>query len=62
MAGLVKQVAGIQQPLGIDDQAARFQRNAGQERIRAQRRQANGKANLPEPVDDEVCGGVEHRP
>ena len=58
MAGFVEEIPGIEQAIGIDDEAAWRQRDAGQEGIGAERREANGQADLLEPVEDEGCGGM----
>lgn len=61
MAGFVKEIPGIEQALGVDDEAARCQCDPGQEGVGTEGREANGQANLPKPVEDEGCGGIRHR-
>ncbi len=61
MAGFVEEIAGIEQAIGVDDEAAWRQRDAGQEGIGVEGREANGQADLPEPVEDKGCGGMKHR-
>jgi len=61
MAGFVEEIAGVEQTFGVDSEAAWLQRDSGQEGVVAERREANGKANLPEPVEDKGCRGIQHR-
>jgi len=61
MAGFVEEIPGIEQPVRIDDEATCRQRDTGQEGIGAEWRDANGEADLLEPVEDQDCGGIEHR-
>jgi hypothetical protein len=44
MAGFVEKIAGVKQTFGIDNEAAWLQRDAGQEGVGGERREANGKA------------------
>ena len=60
MAGFVEEISGVEQALRIDDEAAGRQSDTGQEGIGAEGREANGQADLLEPVEDEGCGGMEH--
>jgi hypothetical protein len=60
MAGLVEHVVGVEQAVGIDNQAARFDGNVRKERVWVQRRQADGKSNLPKTICNERCRRVEH--
>ncbi len=62
MARFVEEITGVEQTFGVDDEAARRQRDAGQEGAGAEGREANGEADLPEPVEDKSCSGGKHRP
>ena len=61
MAGLVKEIARVEQTLGVHDEAARFQRDAGQETVGGDWRQANGETDLPELIEDQSCREIKHR-
>jgi anti-sigma factor ChrR (cupin superfamily) len=61
MAGFVEQIAGVEQALRVDNQATRLKRDSRQKSAGVELRQANGQADLPEPVDDAGCGGIKHR-
>ena len=61
MASFVKQIAGVEQALRVDNQAARLKSDPRQKSAGFEGRQANSEADLPKPVDDAGCSGIEHR-
>jgi hypothetical protein len=46
MAGLMEEIAGVKQTLGVDDEASRLDHDARQERAGVERCEANGEADL----------------
>jgi hypothetical protein len=57
----VEQIAGVEQALGVDDQATGLKRDAGKESAGPELCKANREADLAEPIDNSGCGGIEHR-
>jgi len=62
MASFVEQISRVKQTLGVNDEAAWLKRDAGQEGVGAKRREANGQADLREPIENNVCRRIKHRP
>jgi hypothetical protein len=60
MACFMEEVAGVEEAVGVDDEAAGFEGDAGEEGVGGERGDADREADLAEPVDDLVGGGVEH--
>jgi hypothetical protein len=60
MARFMEQVAGIVEAVGVDDEAAGFECDAGEEGVRGERGEADGEADLAKPVEDLFGSGVEH--
>jgi len=48
----------VEQAVGVDDEAAGLQGNAGQESVHREGRGTNREADLPEPVEDAACGRI----
>jgi hypothetical protein len=62
MAGFVEEITGVEQTLGVNDEPTWLQCDAGQEGVGAKGREANGQADLLEPVENNVCRRIKHRP
>jgi hypothetical protein len=52
MSGFMEEITGVEQALGVYDEAAWFKRDAGQEGVGSEGREANGEADLLEKADD----------
>jgi hypothetical protein len=52
MSGFMEEITGVEQALGVYDEAAWFERDAGQEGVGSEGREANGEADLLEKADD----------